>query len=279
MTENTGTTHNAVNDAPLADNPYVQELFSILGDNDKDTSGLSALLGHVSDMENFVKRAESKIADMKSQLDTMKEIQDHPFKAKLKNAIRALETKVAAMKERLADLKSGIIEGCKNAVQAFKDKGITALSNLASFFKIRRGLENWKNDVDSMIRANDKTIDNIKAFSTEYHSTGRHLKNMARVVVGKKPIDTVKEAGKLSRAIAAPYRAHTFVLKKLKGSLGKTITRLEGLETATAEKKAKRVTVVKPSMLEKLDANKERVRQAKRELPTPERKQVRGVEV
>ena len=108
---------------PLSENQYVKELFSILQDNGRDTSGLSALIGHVGEMENFIKRAEDKIADMKSQLSDMKEVQNHPVKAALQTAIKTLETKVAEVRERLSDLKNNIVEGCKNAVAAFKERG------------------------------------------------------------------------------------------------------------------------------------------------------------
>ena len=66
--DETSTSNNSTSASTLSQNEYVQELYSILQDNGRDTSGLSALIGHVSEMENFVKRAEDKIADMKSQL-------------------------------------------------------------------------------------------------------------------------------------------------------------------------------------------------------------------
>ena len=194
-TANTNITTNE-STAPLAENQYVKELFSILGDNGKDTSGLAALIGHVSAMESFVKRAEDKIAEMKWQLAEMKEVQNRPVKTALQNAIKTLERKVAEVKEQLGELKANIIEGCKSAAAAFKEKGIAALSNLASFFKVRNGLEDWKKNIDSTIRADDRAISKIKAFSAEYHSTGRHLKNMARVAIGKEPIDADKHSCK-----------------------------------------------------------------------------------
>jgi len=140
MDENTNVNTSSARDAPLEQNEYVQELYSILRDNGRETSGLSALLGHVSEMESFVKRAEDKIADMKSQLAEMKEIQSHPVKTALQSAIKNLELKVAEIKVQLTELKNNIIEGCKNAVNAFKEKGISALDKLASFFKIKTGL-------------------------------------------------------------------------------------------------------------------------------------------
>ena len=265
--------------SPLAENEYVKQLFGILQDNGRDTSGLSALIGHVTEMEGFVKRAEDKIADMKSQLAEMKEVQNHPVKTYLQNAIKTLETKVAEMKERIGELKNSIVEGCKSAVQAFKDKGIAALNNLASFFKIKNGLEDWNKGIDGIIRTDDKAVAKIEAFSAEYHSAGRAIKNMARVAIGKEPIDAKKEAGKLSKTLAAPYKAQKAVLVKLKGSIENAIKRLEQLGDTAAEKKAERALVKKPSMLEKLAANKERVEQAKRETPIPERAKAQGLEV
>ena len=110
--DNTGITASDASTAPLSENQYVQELFSVLQENGRDTTGLAALIGHVSEMENFVKRAEDKIAEMKSQLSEMKEVQNHPVKATLQTAIKNLELKVAEVRERLTELKNNIVEAC-----------------------------------------------------------------------------------------------------------------------------------------------------------------------
>ena len=257
--------------SPLAENQYVKELFRILGDNGRDTSGLSALLGHVSEMENFVKRAEDTIAVMKSQLAEMSEIQNHPVKTALQNAIKNLEQKVAEVKERLTELKHNIVEGCKNAVAAFKEKGITALDKLASFFHIKNGLKSMTSNIDSAIRADDKAIANIEKFANEYHSAGRALKNMARMAVGKQPIDAKKEAGKMAKAFAAPYKAQKAALNGLKKSVDKAIRRLEQLETNAEgrreHRQVERAAAKKPSMLGELQKSLELVEQMKRDAP------------
>ena len=267
------------NGTPLMENQYVSELFSILQDNGRDTTGLSALLGHVSEMENFVKRAEDTISDMKSQLAEMKEVQNHPVKTALQNAIKTLEQKVAEVKERLGELKNNIVEGCKNAVAAFKEKGIAALNNLASFFKIKPGLEDWKKNIDSTIRADDKAVAKIESFANEYHTAGRALKNMARVAVGKQPIDAKKEAGKLAKAIAAPYKAQKAVLTGLKNTIDKAIASLDGLEAKAAVRQAERAVAKKPSLLGQLQENLAIVEQAKREHRTQERTATKGAEL
>lgn len=271
------------NGAPLSENQYVKELFSILHDNGRDDTGLSALLGHVNEMEDFVKRAEDKIADMKSQLAEMKEVQNHPVKTALQNAIKNLENLVSDMKEQLSALKNGIIDGCKNAVAAFREKGVTALDKLASFFRVKSGLQDWKKNVEKGIRTDDKAIAKIALFSKEYHSAGRALKNMARVVIGKQPIDEKKEAGKLAKTLSAPYKAQKAVLTGLGKSLDKAIASLDGLEakalTRQEIKQAKRIAAKKPSLLGQLQENLAVVEQAKREHRAQERTATKGAEI
>ena len=265
---------------PITENEYVKELFGILKDNGKDTSGLAALLGHVSEMENFVKRAEDRITEMKSQLDTMKEVQNHPVKNTLKNTIKALESKVAEIKAQISELKNNIIAGCKNAVTAFKSKGISVLRNIASFFHIKSGLQAMKNNIDSSINNCDKVVIKIETFAKEYHSAGRHIKNMARVMVGKEPLDTQKEAGKLAKMVAAPYKAHKSVLNGLKNTIDKAVIKLEQLGQSVDVKRSGQTAVKKPTLMERLEANKEKVKQRELEKSAQERApKSKGLEV
>ena len=273
MSENT-TTGAAVS---LMENQHVKELLGILKDNNRDTAGLTALINHVGEMENFVKMAESRIADMKSQLDTMKEIQDHPIKNALKNTIKALETKVAEIKVQIAELKTNIIEGCKNAVIAFKEKGAAVLDKLASFFHIKGNLQTMSKNINAAIKLDDKAMAKIESFSKEYHTTGRHLKNMGRVLIGKEPIDAVKESGKLAKVFSAPYKAHKAVELKILAVVNRMIGRLERLEEKTAAKAAK--IEKKPSLTEKIKAHKELIKQKDLEKATPERVRAPGLEV
>ena len=259
------------NGTSLADNEYVKELFGILSENGGDVSGLSLLLGHVSDMENAIKLAEDRISEMKAQLTTMTEIQNHPVKTALQNTIKLLEIKVEALKERLGKLKSNIIDGCKNAVTAFKEKGAAALNGLASFFRVKEGLKDWKKDIQAIVQADKKAIAQIQTFSHEYHTAGRHLKNMARVAVGKTPKDTKKEAGKLAKVVAAPYRAQISTLKKLSLSIDNAIGRLDNFDKSVSERQTERATAKRPSLMERLEEGKAQVERVKLETPPPER--------
>ena len=258
---------------PLMENEYVQQLFSVLQENGRDTSGLSALLGHVSEMENFVKRAEDKIADMKSQLAEMKEIQNHPVKTALQNAIKSLEQKVAEVKERLSELKHNIVEGCKNAVTAFKEKGIAALDNLASFFRVKSALKAIDKSAEKCVKQCDKAVSDINGFAANYHEAGRAIKNMGLILIGREPVDVKKENGKLAKALCAPAKAEKACWLGIRKQVDKAVAVLDSLEERQAARKQERQTgrAEKPDMLAKISKNKERVEREKLELPTPDR--------
>jgi len=262
---------------PLLDNQYVKELFSLLQDNGRDTTGLSAIIGHVSEMENFVKRAEDKISEMKSQLSEMKEAQNHPVKTALQKAIKTLENTVAVMKERISDLITGIIEGCKNAVTTFKEKGVAALENLASFFHVKGLFKALDKNAQDTIAVCDKSIAHTKEYYSQFYTATRAIRNMGRMLSGKEPLPTQSEARRLEKAATAPYRAEKAVNLKISELANAAIKRLEQLETTVADKRENRVREKQPqTLLGEIREAQQLVEQRKLELPAPERVKVKG---
>ena len=273
MNESTGAAYSAANDLPLAENVHVKELFNILQENGRDTSGLSALISHVSGMEDFVKRAEGRIADMKAQLDTMKEVQDHPIKTALQKTIKALETAVSQVKAQLSELKSNIIEGCKTAISEFKEKGAAVLDKLASFFKIKSGLQAIKNSTVKSASLCDKAVADIQTFSKQYHTAGNALRNMGRMMIGRKPIDAVKESGRLAKVFSAPYRAQKACMLGIRKQVDKIISALDKLEKSVDANRGERAAAKAkmPKLMERLEAKKNEIKQRELEKPPQER--------
>lgn len=263
----------------LLDNQYVKELLAVLDSNGKDSSGLTALMHHVNEMEAFVKHAENRISDMKAQLDDIKEIQNHPLKAALKNAIKSLEQTVAKIKKQIDSIKAGIIKGCKDAVAAFRENGISALDKLATFFNVKGELESLRQSIDKGIKTDERAVEKIEAFSKEYHSAGRAFKNMARVIIGRQPIDRKKEAGKLARAVSAPYRANITIMKAMRLHINKVLTRLDKLQAYSWAKRETGAAAKKPSIMDRLQTNLAKVEEAKREHRQQERVAAKGAEI
>lgn len=205
------------NTVSLLENEHVKELLAILeANNSPDRKDFFAALNQVGAMERQLDAAVKELAAMRRELNEARELA-HPVKTALQNAVKTLEKNVAVLRGRLDAVKRNVIEGCKNAVDAFKEKGISALHNVARFFKIRPLLEAVRNDLTENIRFDEEAISKIEAVSTEYHEAGRHVKNMARALAGMESIRDVKSAGWLVRALEAPFKTERSCFVSMKG--------------------------------------------------------------
>ena len=250
------------NTVSLLENEHVKELLAILeANNAPDRKNFFAVLNQVGAMERQLDVAVKELAAMRRELNEARELA-HPVKTALKNAVKTLEKNVAVLRARLDAVKRNVIEGCKNAVDAFKEKGISALHNVARFFKIRPLLEAMRNDLTENIRFDEEAISKIEAVSTEYHEAGRHVKNMARALAGMESIRDVKSAGRLVRALEAPFKTERSCFVSMKRNVEAALSGLVSLE-----KSAER----KPSIRKTINALNEQIAQGKKEAPTVER--------
>jgi hypothetical protein len=222
--------------ATIAQNEYVQELFDALNASGKDTAGLTALLNYVAEMENYVKRSDALMADMRKQLSEMKEVQAHPVKIALTNSEKTLESKVGEVKTCLVKLKNAIVSWCKKALTAIKEKGLSALNYIQTSLLIRESIESLRASIEKATTQCDKSVLNIYSFASEYHSSTRALKNMGRILIGKEPIDAKKEAGAIAKSIAAPYKMQKAIFGYMKKGTDKVVSVLIGLEKRQIQK-------------------------------------------
>lgn len=250
----------STNAAPIMENEHVRELLVIMGENRVPTmQDFLAVLTHVANMEKQLNTAVSELQTMRQELQAARE-QNHPAKLTLQNAVKAVEKNIAVLRERLDTVKHNIIEGCKDAVTAFKEKGVSALDNIARFFKVRPILESMRDDLKKAIQADDRAIATIEAVSAEYHQAGRHLKNIARAVAGKEAGQDVKPVGKLAEALQEPFKMTRSVNTAMKSGVDAAINKLAQLEKA-AERK--------PSIQKTMQAFNEQIEKAPKALSAP----------
>ena len=234
-------------DTPILENEAVKELLALLKENQaQGGKELAAAIGQVAEME---KQLAEAVGELKTMREDLAQMQNHPLKAALQKSIITLQDRILALRDNLAELKAGVIEGCKKALADFKVRGVAALDNAARFFHIKSGLETMRDNLGQSIGIDQKAIAKIEAVSAEYHETGRHLKNKGRTLTGKEAVQEAKPAGKLAKTIEAPYRAELACLHAMKKSVEKAIDRVSRLEQA-AEKK--------PSILKTMQEHKEK---------------------
>ena len=170
------------NSQPISENEYVKQFMAVLQTHSiQGSKEFIEMIGHVGELE---KRLAEAVDELKIMRQELQKVQNHSLKTILQRSYKSLEVNVSAMKQRLSELKSHIIDGCKNALTSIKEHGVTALNGIAHFFHIKPMLEGMRRIADHSIRVDDKTVDKIQSFATEYHEVGKHLKNMGRTLVG-----------------------------------------------------------------------------------------------
>ncbi|MFC4598156.1 DUF6674 family protein [Cohnella hongkongensis] len=256
--------------APILENEQVKELLALLRENNApSTPDFLAVLNQISAMERQLDAAVKELASMRQELKAAQE-QNHPLKTALQKADTAMQRQVLDLRERLSELKQTVIDGCKHAVVAFKEKGISALDHAARFFNIRPMLEVMRDTLTKNIQADDKAITKIEAISTEYHQAERHLKNIGRAMLGREAIQEAKPPGKLAKAISAPFRAERSHFAHLKKHVEQAIGAVVRLEERATEKKT--------SIREAIEAHHEKTKLKKKDTPAVERPRSADVE-
>lgn len=264
MSEATSTTATTTA-PPLMDNEYVQALFSILQENRSNSDDIMAVVRHVSTMEQQLGAALGELAAMRREVNDL----HHPVKTAVQKAIHSLGEKIADAREKLATVRESIVEGCKNAVAAFKEKGVAALAGLASFFHIRQGLEGMDKSMDKAIRLDQKSIDKIAAVSAEYHEVGKHMKNLGRAIRGKEAVTEAKPLGKVAKAAQAPAKLDKAMSAGVQKAARSALAGLDRLEQKAARQREAKETGIekKPSVLGNLQSMKEQAAQVRAEAP------------
>lgn len=255
---------------PLTSNEYVQELLTVMQENSVDTGELLAVLRYVDMVERQLDTAVNELTAMRQEMADMREIQNHPVKTAMQNAADALEGKITVMRERLEAVKADIIDGAKNAVAAFKEKGITALHSVASFFNVKDSLQSLRSSLNAGIKEDERAIAAIEAASAKYHEAGRRVKNMGRALTDKEAIRDAKPTGKLGKTLEAPFVLEKDCLASAVKDVDAAIRGMERLEAAAArirETKNAARTGEKPSILKDLDAFKKQIAEAKKDVP------------
>ena len=246
---------------PIADNYYVKQLLEVMQSNNMPgAKDLQTAVNQVTAMENHLATMVSELGAMRRELAEAQRM-NHPIQTALSKAVVTLQAQALDIRDKLSGLKQNIVVGCKNALAAFQEKGLSALRNIADFLKIRPALESLQKGIDKGIRHDERAIQQIEKVSAEFHEAGRHIKNIGRTMTGKEPIQEAKSSGKLAKALSAHFRADRACLNAMNICVGKAIGAVERLEK----------TEHRPPIKDTIDRLNKEIAQAGREAPTRQR--------
>lgn len=228
---------------PIAENEQVKELLALLKDN--NTPGyeeFAKLIEHVTGMEQRLLEATEELKAVRQE---MQGLQNHSLKDTLQKSCKAMEMNISVMRHRLSELKGQIINGCRNILADFRERGTVALNGITQFLHVRPVLE-----------SNNRAVARIDAFSTEYHEMERHLKNMGRAIQGKPAETDAKENGKIARVFKGAFKVEGALISSINRNAEWALNTLARLEQ-TAERR--------PSVLEAMREQAAKTEPAKKQ--------------
>ena len=156
-----GMEQTAVPEQPISENGPVQEFLALLKENNPaGYQEFSKLIESVSLMESRLAVAVGELEAMRGDLQKM---QNHSLKAALQNACRSMEDNISLMQQRLAEVKEKIVEGCKNVLADFKERGTVALNGIARFLHLRPALEAVRQSAEYNQKENSQSMAKIDA--------------------------------------------------------------------------------------------------------------------
>ena len=245
----------------LTDNERVKELLAILQKhNAPQKRALNSVLTQVKNMEQQYEKMTVELTALREEL-AQAMARKHPARQFMQDAIIFAQSRLLTLRDSLAHLKQAVIGGCKRAVSAFQEQGISALDHVARFFRVKPVLESMRDSLAKDIQQDSRMIAKIEAISTEYHQAGRHLANIGRAITGKEPITEAKPMGKVAAAFLAPLRADRACCRAMKKHVESAISGI-----ARLEERAER----KPSIKKTMETYNQQITQEQKGRPPQE---------
>ena len=228
---------------PLIEDTNIKEFMELLKNNKLDAQyrDFTEILGYVSDIESKLKSALGEVIKLEKRVNQMENKQ---FKNVCMKMVSNLKSTIREAFAKLGEIKTAIVEGAKNAVIAFKEKGISALNAVMKFFKIKDGLNSMRESVNKSIVSANTAINKIEQISSEIHAAGSHRRNIFRIMANKETKDDIKSNGNVMKVIQVPFKAVKAIMSGTKNVILMATAKLENLDKAVQMNKEK-----KPSLL------------------------------
>ena len=259
--------------------PAFQELLKLLNENGREDQarGLSLLAWYLDGMEHQLDSVLEELQSVKSELAQVTEQQStKPFLVKM---VETLEGKVEQARDRLVIFQNRIMECTKNAVDRFKDTGVSALDRAIAAMGVKKGLEHLEEGLKNSLVSLADTLAKAEEMGTQLRKGFRNIANAGRIAANKElDRDPKIEEGRFQSAILAPMRTVQRVLGDMRNSTLAASGGLESLELSAeaareaqteraAQKPGKRLEK-KPSIRQALQKNQAEI--ATKSVPAPD---------
>ena len=257
---------------PAQNNEVIQQFIKLLEENGRQgqAQDLSQLLWYMDGMNRQFNAVLQELQEVKAQLAQERQ---PTVKKVMEGTATNLENKLEWARDMLAGLRERIVDCARNAVENFKEAGVSALDKAVSAMRVKNVLESLQEHLSGMTADAKRNIEKVENIGHELRSIGSHLKNAGRAVIGKETqaVDG-GQAGRFQSAVLAPMRAIQKLLSSMNNATLAAIGGVEHLEQtaeAAREARAERQAEQKPSIRQMLAEKKAET--AARSVPTSEK--------
>ena len=265
--------------------PSFQEFLKLLNENGRAAQGqdLSLMAWYLDGMERQFDAVLQELRNVKEELAQVTERQV-PAKSSLTKLVEALEAKVERARERLVSFRGKIMECAQDAVDRFKDAGVSALDNAVAAMGVKKGLEHLQEGLQNSLSGMAEALGKAEEMGTQLRRGFRDIANAGRVAANKElDADPKTEEGRFQSVILAPMRGVQKLLSNINNNTLAAIGVVEDLEQSAdmardrqeeraAQKPGKRLEK-KPSIRQALQKNQAEIAAKSAPAPDKEKKQ------
>ena len=256
---------------PLQSNETIQQFMKLLEENGRQgqAADLSALMWY---MDGMSRQYDAVLQELQQVRQQLAQVQEPSVKYVMQGAAAKLESKAHQIKDTLDNLWAKIADCARNAVENFKEAGVSALDRAVSAIGAKNVLESLQEKISGMVADTKQNIEKVENIGHELRSVGGHLKNAGRAITGKETqvVDGGQE-GRFQSVVLAPMRATQKLLSSMNNATLAAIGGVENLEVsaeAAREARAER-REEKKSVLRDLADKKAEI--SAKAAPTPEK--------
>lgn len=178
----------------LREQPEIRELFEVLEGNGlkKERQEVETLVNYLEGMESQFGQVIEELKEVRGQLE---KIQDKGIKATAVRLLDSAEGRVQEIGGQIAVVKANFVRSAKNAVGAFKEKGVDALRRAVSAMKIPAALSALKESLHSGMESMERNAAKIGIVGGELNKAAQHTKNAGRALIGRRTKEPAEEKG------------------------------------------------------------------------------------
>lgn len=185
----------------LKEQSDIKTLLYVLGSNEmkKEQQEVETLVDYLESMGSQFSQMLEELQAVRKELVKM---QDKGVRAAVSRIAEKAENRTQVIWGRISMIGKNLVRSAKNAVTAFKEKGVDALRKAVSAMKIPQVLSTVKSMMHHGAEKMNGKAEKTQMLAQELYQVKEHRRNIGRILTGrraKEPMEQVADKGILAK--------------------------------------------------------------------------------